>query len=55
MKIITLLAVCLLSSCVTTTETRPDGTVVKTEGIDQGALAAGSALAQTLAERNSGK
>ena len=53
----TLLAILALSlaSCVTTTETRPDGTVTKVEGIDKDALAAGSALAQTLAERNSGK
>lgn len=55
MKTSIIFAACLLSSCVTTTETRPDGTIIKTEGIDQGALSAGSALAQTLAERNSGK
>ena len=29
-----------IASCTTTTETRPDGTVVKTEGIDKDALAA---------------
>jgi hypothetical protein len=44
-----------LSSCTTRTETLPDGTVIKTEGVDKDALAAGSSLAQTLASRNSGK
>jgi hypothetical protein len=55
MKTLLAIITLALASCVTTTETRPDGTVIKTEGIDQGALAAGSALAQTLADRNSGK
>ena len=55
MKTILAIITLALVSCVTTTETRPDGTVIKTESIDQGALAAGSALAQTLADRNSGK
>ena len=55
MKTILLLLTLAIASCVTTTETRPDGTVIKTEGIDKDALAAGSALAQTLADRNSGK
>jgi len=52
--ILAILALCL-ASCTTTTTTAPDGTVTKVEGIDKDALAAGSALAQTLAERNSGK
>jgi hypothetical protein len=48
-------ALLTLPSCTTRTETLPDGTIIKTEGVDKDALAAGSALAQTLAERNSGK
>jgi hypothetical protein len=55
MKTILAIITLALVSCVTTTETRPDGTVIKTESIDKDALAAGSALAQTLADRNSGK
>jgi len=55
MKTLLAIIILALASCVTTTETRPDGTVIKTESIDHGALAAGSALAQTLADRNSGK
>lgn len=55
MKTVAILAACLLSSCVTITETRPDGTVIKTRVIDQNALAVGSALAQTFVDRNSGK
>jgi len=48
-------AALMLASCATRTETLPDGTVIKTESVDKDALAAGSALAQTLADRNSGK
>jgi len=55
MKTLAILAACLLSSCVTTTETRPDGTIVKTEAIDQGTVTAAQALAILLADRNSGK
>lgn len=55
MKTILILLAFSLVSCTTTTTTAPDGTVTKVEGIDKDALAAGSALAQTLAERNSGK
>ena len=47
-------ALCL-PNCTTRTETLPDGIVIKTEGVDKDALAAGSSLAQTLANRNSGK
>lgn len=50
----TFLAVAL-PACVTTTETRPDGTVIKTEGVDKDALRSASELAKLLAERNSGK
>ncbi len=57
--ILILLAACCVTSCITScatrTETLPDGTIIKTEGVDKDALAAGSSLAQTLAARNSGK
>ncbi len=53
--ILILLAACCITSCTTRTETLPDGTIIKTEGVDKDALSVGSSLAQTLAARNSGK
>ena len=44
-----------LSNCATTTETRPDGTVVKTWGVDRDAFAIGAGAATTIIDKTSGK
>lgn len=48
MKLITLATILLLASCTTTTETRPDGTVVKTWGVDRESFAVGAGAATTI-------
>lgn len=55
MKTLVLLLLVTLSSCVTVTETRPDGTVVKTQGIDLGAFTVGAQTVTTIVDAASGK
>ncbi len=55
LAILGIFASVLLPACVTTKETRPDGTTVETQGVDKDSLAAAQALAILLAERNGGK
>ncbi len=56
MKYIALAFVLLLSACTTTTETRPDGTVVKTWGVDRESFAVGAGAATTIiVDKTSGK
>ena len=59
MKYIAIASILILSalpSCTTTTETRPDGTVVKTWGIDREAFAVGAGAVTTIAvDKTSGK
>lgn len=56
MKHILIFTTILLNSCSTTTETRPDGTVVKTWGIDREAFAVGAGAVTTIAvDKTSGK
>ncbi len=52
--LLTLLSLPLLS-CTTTTETRPDGTVIKTWGVDREAFILGTTTATTIIETTSGK
>ncbi len=54
MKLLILFALCL-ASCTTTTETRPDGTVVKTWGVDHDAFTLGAGVVTTAIETTSGK
>ena len=51
---ILVLALCL-ASCTTTTETRPDGTVIKTWGVDRDAFTTGAGVVTTAIETTSGK
>jgi len=53
--ILTTMVSLALSSCVTQTETRPDGTVVKTESVDKDAVSSGVALAKIIIDSKSGK
>lgn len=55
MKHILLIPILLLSACVSVTETRPDGTVVKTQGIDLNAFTVGTNAVTTIVDRTSGK
>lgn len=55
MKIILPLICLSLVSCTTITETRPDGTVIVTKGIDATALAIGAGTATTIYQTSSGK
>ncbi len=53
---LTIIAITLcLVSCTTTTETRPDGTVIKTWGVDREAFTLGAGVVTTAIETTSGK
>lgn len=56
MKYIAIASLLLLPACTTTTETRPDGTVVKTWGVDRESFAVGAGAATTIiVDKTSGK
>ena len=50
MKTTLILAALILSACTTVTETRPDGTVVKTTAMDVNVFSVGAGAVTTLGE-----
>jgi len=50
-----LLLLLTLNACTTVTETRPDGTVIKTESIDNATVNSGLVLTKLLIDSNNSK
>lgn len=53
--LLTTLLLLTLNSCTTVTETRPDGTVIKTESIDNATVNSGLVLTKLLIDSNNSK